>query len=210
MVTATGCEVRDLGDDEALVALGSNLGDRAATMAEAVRRVLALPGVRTSPDGDVGDDDSFGRTISDLYASVPIDVDGEHEHFLNAAMRVRFGGEAERLLQHLQTIESALGRKRGGGIEPRTIDLDLLAMGRLAHATPHLTLPHPRLHERLFVLVPLCDIAPGVRHPALGRTVRELRAALASTTEHPEKLVRRVADRGWFRTSSENVSTDAG
>lgn len=197
----TGGEVgaRNLRAGETLVGLGSNLGDRAALMRQAYSRVLRIPGVTRPRGGD--------RTVSDLYETLPVAVDGEHEPFLNAAMRFDYEGEPEQLLSDLQEIEAELGRLRGPGVEPRTIDLDLLAVGPLERASAQLTLPHPRMPDRLFVLVPVCDFAAHIRHPGRDETFGELRTLAAARTPDPEKQVRRVADGGWSGSSSENAST---
>jgi 2-amino-4-hydroxy-6-hydroxymethyldihydropteridine diphosphokinase len=86
----------------------------------------------------------------------------------------------EQLLARLLRIEYRLGRRRVAALAPRTIDLDLLLYGDALAATEYLTLPHPRLHLRRFVLAPLCELAPDTAHPALGRTFRELLDATAS------------------------------
>lgn len=82
----------------------------------------------------------------------------------------------EETIRTLFKIEAAFGRRRGSANAPRTLDLDLVAHGRQVVARPELTLPHPRAHERLFVMGPLAEVAPGWRHPVLGRTAAELAA----------------------------------
>lgn len=204
MVTAERVSARDLRTGEVFVALGSNLGDRASLMRRAYWRVLQLPEVMKQRRSGQATE---APTVSGLYETLPVAVDGKHEPFLNAAMRFHYDGGADRLLAGLHGIEADLGRRRGPGVEPRTIDLDLLCVGADTQTTAQLTLPHPRMHERLFVLVPICDFAAEVRHPGRDETFGELRKLAAADTPHPEKQVRRIADAGWIGSSSENGST---
>jgi len=139
--------------------LGSNLGDREAAIEEALRQ-LAARGFVT-------------RVRSSLWQTEP--VGGPPQGwFLNAAV----GGETtltpESLLAACLATEGALGRVRREKDGPRTIDVDLLLYGDLRIEGPSLVLPHPRLHERRFVLAPLAEIAPRTLHPGLGRTIEEL------------------------------------
>ena len=94
--------------------------------------------------------------------------------YRNGVAIVEAAGGPEATLAALLRVERAFRRRRGERNAPRTLDLDLIAHGRLRLATPRLTLPHPRAHERLFVMGPLAQIAPGWRHPALDRTAAEL------------------------------------
>jgi 2-amino-4-hydroxy-6-hydroxymethyldihydropteridine diphosphokinase len=149
----------------AYIALGSNLGDRRAYLERAVEALGALPGVTV-------------LRRSSLYETAPVGGPPGQGPYLNAVAEVRTDLPAEALLRALLDIESQLGRVRQERDGPRTIDLDLLLYGDLVCAGDELTLPHPRLHERLFVLRPLAEIAPGVVHPVLRRTALDLLADL--------------------------------
>ena len=141
------------------VGLGSNLGDREATLA-AAQGGLAARGFRVT-------------AMSSLYLTEPVDAPPQG-WFLNAVA----GGETdlspEALLAACLDTERALGRVRTTPRGPRPIDLDLLLYRDEARDGPGLVLPHPRLHERRFVLVPLAEIAPLARHPRLGLTAAEM------------------------------------
>jgi len=102
----------------------------------------------------------------------------EQPRFLNMVVEARTTLEPAALLQTLQRIETALGRRKIVNKGPRTIDIDILFHGGAIVDTPGLTIPHPLLHERRFVLEPLCEIAPGLQHPVTGKTAAEMLAAL--------------------------------
>jgi 2-amino-4-hydroxy-6-hydroxymethyldihydropteridine diphosphokinase len=136
---------------DVLLALGGNLGDRKALVDEAVARLGQLPGTRLTARS------SYYRT--EPVGPVP------QEWFLNIAVQLQTELDPEALLAACHAIEAALGRRREAEIRwgPRFIDIDIIAFGELARSDAALTLPHPRFAERGFVLVPLAEIAAGVR-----------------------------------------------
>ena len=146
----------------AYVALGSNLGDRLGLLREAVARL-----------GDHG----AVEAVSPVYETEPVGF-ADQPAYLNAALRLRTDLPPAALLAGMLGVEADLGRVRSFPNAPRTLDLDLLFYGDLILESADLVLPHPRLHERAFVLVPLADIAPELLHPTTGLRVRELLAAL--------------------------------
>lgn len=148
------------------LALGSNLGDRTANLETAI---AALP-----PAVDV-----TGR--SPVYESDPQYVT-DQPAFLNMALRGDTELEPGDLLRRLKEIEVELGRMPGVRYGPRHIDLDIIFFGDRIVDAPGLVIPHPRLAERIFVLKPLSDIAPEVKHPASGETVSRLLAKLGDRT----------------------------
>jgi 2-amino-4-hydroxy-6-hydroxymethyldihydropteridine diphosphokinase len=129
----------------AYIGLGANLGDPAATLRAALSELAAQPGI-----GDC--------TASPFYRTVPIDTDGPL--FINAVARIHTTLAALALLDVLQAIENAHHRERPYRYAPRTLDLDLLLMDGIEMHTERLTVPHPRTHQRAFVLRPLQDLAP--------------------------------------------------
>jgi 2-amino-4-hydroxy-6-hydroxymethyldihydropteridine diphosphokinase len=156
--------------------LGSNLGNREANLRMGLR--LMEPLCRL-------------EEVSSLYETVPVGVESQPP-FYNAACRVTTGLEPEALLRFLQRVEFEVGRRPGGPRwGPRPLDLDVLLYGDLVLEEAELVLPHPRLAERPFVLVPLAEIAAEVRHPILKKTVREMLVAAG------EQGVTLVAAAGW-------------
>ncbi|MCA1578870.1 MAG: 2-amino-4-hydroxy-6-hydroxymethyldihydropteridine diphosphokinase [Acidobacteria bacterium] len=147
----------------AYVGLGSNLGDRAGYLLLAVRGML-----------DAGLDVT---RLSNLYETAPVENENQPA-FLNMVAELRGSTlpSPEQLLACLLRIEYALGRTREVPMGPRTIDLDLLLVKDEQFNTQFLTLPHPRLHLRRFVLVPLNELVPNLVHPVLKKEVRELLA----------------------------------
>ncbi|MBS7778445.1 2-amino-4-hydroxy-6-hydroxymethyldihydropteridine diphosphokinase [Acidovorax sp. CCYZU-2555] len=134
-----------MSEVRAWVGLGANLGDRGAALARAVQALAAMPETRVA-------------NVSGLYASAPIDAGGPD--FLNAVVELRTGLAPLALLDALQAIELAAGRERPYRNAPRTLDLDLLIYADQQLVSERLTLPHPRIGERAFVLLPLAEIAP--------------------------------------------------
>lgn len=129
----------------AFVALGANLGDAAATVQRALQILGDTPGLRLVK-------------ASSLYRTAPVDATGPD--FINAVAEVVTTLTAPDLLEALQAIEAAEGRERPYRNAPRTLDLDVLLYGNARIDSPRLTVPHPRMHERAFVLVPLAEVAP--------------------------------------------------
>jgi 2-amino-4-hydroxy-6-hydroxymethyldihydropteridine diphosphokinase len=144
----------------AYIALGSNLGNRLANLKAAAAAFTPQMAVVAK---------------SHIYETPPWGY-LEQSAFLNQAVKVETYLEPEPLLRHLKRLEVALGREPSFQNGPRLIDLDLLFYDDIVLETDGLTVPHPRLHERAFVLVPLNDIAPEIVHPRLEKTVRELLA----------------------------------
>jgi len=158
---------------EVYIALGSNLDDRLAWLREARH---CLGGVLT------------GLRTSSIYETDPVGYE-QQPRYLNAVVAGTTDLTPFDLLHMVQMIEADLGRVRPFPNAPRTIDLDLLLYDELMLETPDLTLPHPRLHERFFVLVPLAELAPGLRHPRLNQTIEELLRALGTPSG-----IERIAD----------------
>lgn len=150
----------------ACIALGSNLGDRESLLDRAVELLAEIDGVRVV-------------AVSSRHCTRPVGGPAGQGDYLNAAAVVETDLEPGQLLAAMQQIESDLGRSdadRRVHHGPRTIDLDLLLYEDLRLQSDELELPHPRMHERAFVLVPLAEIAPKARHPVLELTVEEMLA----------------------------------
>jgi 2-amino-4-hydroxy-6-hydroxymethyldihydropteridine diphosphokinase len=160
----------------ACIALGSNLGDRDAHLAAALAALRRNPGIEVVAVSAVFETDPVGPPPQGVY--------------LNAAVRVETELPPRELLGCLQEIEASRGRRRSGERwAARPLDLDLLLYDEACIDEPGLVVPHPRMHERAFVLAPLCEVAAAWRHPLLGLSIDELAKGVADPTG-----VRRRAD----------------
>jgi 2-amino-4-hydroxy-6-hydroxymethyldihydropteridine diphosphokinase len=153
------------------LALGTNLGDRPANLKQAIAAL--------TPQLEV-------KAKSRIYETPPWGFE-EQPRFLNQVVKANTYLDPEPLLKHLKRLEVALGRQESFPNGPRLIDIDLLFYDNLVLNKPSLVIPHPRLHERGFVLLPLLDIAPNLVHPVQQKTVEELVALV--NVEGIEKFV---------------------
>lgn len=166
------------GQPEIFLGLGANLGNRAANLRMALRYLTPLAAV---------------TAVSSLYETAPVGV-AEQPPYYNAVCRLTTGLTPEGLLRYLKTIEFEIGRRPGPRWGPRPVDLDLLLYGDVVLESTDLVLPHPLVARRAFVLVPLAELAPDLRHPLLGATVSELLPALA---EDDLRGVEKIEAPGW-------------
>jgi 2-amino-4-hydroxy-6-hydroxymethyldihydropteridine diphosphokinase len=154
------------------LSLGSNLGDRAANLREAIEKLADL-----------------GKVVaaSSFYETEPVELTAQ-PWFLNCAVKLDTEKMPRQLISAILSLEQSMGRQRKQKKGPRIIDIDILLFGSSVIEIPSLTIPHPKLHERRFVLEPLAEIAPDARHPVFKRSMRELRDALP-----PGQTVKRLS-----------------
>jgi 2-amino-4-hydroxy-6-hydroxymethyldihydropteridine diphosphokinase len=157
-----------MGEKIVYISLGSNLGERAANLVRAID-ALHSAGIRVTRQ-------------SSVYITEPVEAPGQ-ARFLNAVVEAETSLLPLQLLHALQKIERELGRRRITPHGPRSVDLDLLFYSSSVIRSRELEVPHPRLTERRFVLIPLCDIAPEFRHPVLHKSMTQL---LAETPDRSE------------------------
>ena len=166
---APGCAViKEMPSVLAYIGLGANLGDPRRQIKEALVRLATIEAVEL-------------RQVSSFYLNPPSGPQNQ-PWFVNAVAQIRTRIGPEALLAGLEGVEAALGRVREERWGPRLIDLDLLLYNGVVSAGPRLILPHPEMHRRAFVLVPLAEIDPEAWHPVLKKSVAELVAELDAAT----------------------------
>ena len=156
------------------IGLGSNMGNREELLKKALERIEKLMPI---------------QAVSSVYETEPVGYEAQ-DWFLNMVIQGTTRLFPDVLLERLQDIETDLGRQRAIANGPRTIDLDILLYGDAVMATEHIIVPHPRLHERAFVLAPLAEIAPALEHPVLHKNM----AALLAQTGCCKRVIKHRPD----------------
>ena len=154
------------------LSLGSNVGDRAANLSSAIQRLRGLGAI---------------EKVSSFYETEPVEFTAQ-PWFLNCVVKLDTEKMPKQLLAGILDVEQQMGRRRTQKKGPRAIDIDILLFGNSVIDTKGLSVPHPAMQERRFVLEPLAEIAPEVRHPIFKRTVREMRDGLP-----PGQAVRKIS-----------------
>lgn len=170
----------------AFLGLGANVGRRREALEEALRTLHDHPQCRFDSEHDV----------ASLYETTPLGVTERQPDYLNTVVRVKTELSPLSLLETVLLIEESLGRVRTGRWQAREMDIDILLFGNLIIRDPRLTLPHPRLHQRRFVLEPLAEIAEHITHPVLAVTIGTMARQLRNGPSAQQ--VRRIANSPWF------------
>jgi len=158
-------KAKDPEQKAAYIGVGSNLGDKLKNCLAAIDLVGRIPGCNV-------------EKISRFYRTEPVGVEGQ-DWYVNVVISLCTEIRARDLLENLSAIEGGLGRVGKGKWESRTIDLDILLFGKDVVNEKHLTIPHPRMHLRRFVLVPMAELEPDLIHPVLKKSMAELLAGLS-------------------------------
>jgi 2-amino-4-hydroxy-6-hydroxymethyldihydropteridine diphosphokinase len=179
------------------ISVGSNLGDRLRNCQGGIEALAGLAKTRLD-------------AVSRFYETEPTDY-LEQRWFINAAARIETGLDPFQLLVALKEIENSAGRKEGGiRFGPRALDLDIILFGAMRIDKPHLVIPHPRMHQRRFVLRPICDIDPHVLHPGLKRSARQLLDGLKDDAGQGIRSYGDMIGKGCFYTAETRLKEDAG
>ncbi len=178
-------------ESTAYIGLGSNLGDRLDYLRCAVCALRKQPGVELTE-------------VAGVYETAPVGGPPGQRLYLNSALSVCTSLSADELLDIFLGIETSLGRVRSEPAAPRTIDLDLLLFDDVVMNSPRLTLPHPRMHQREFVLQPLSEIAGDAVHPVRGLTINDLLTRVG--TSLAKSGISRVSDARWAKIAQAHAS----